>query len=107
MRLTLGPDSYVVLDLDDTLYPEIDFVRSGFRAVADSLAPLIGSDPFAAMWQRYNEGGDAFGWVVDTHGTDLPDVSVASMLHCYREHHPDLSPAPGVCGFLRAARARG
>ena len=28
----------VVFDLDDTLYDEIDYCRSGFAAVADSLA---------------------------------------------------------------------
>lgn len=31
----------IVFDLDDTLYEELSFVRSGFRAVADYLSPLI------------------------------------------------------------------
>jgi putative hydrolase of the HAD superfamily len=32
----------IVFDLDDTLYEELSFVRSGFRAVADYLSPMIG-----------------------------------------------------------------
>lgn len=31
----------IVFDLDDTLYEELSFVRSGFQAVADYLSPLI------------------------------------------------------------------
>lgn len=32
----------IVFDLDDTLYEELSFVRSGYRAVADYLSPLLG-----------------------------------------------------------------
>ncbi len=32
----------IIFDLDDTLYEELLFVRSGFRAVADYLSPIVG-----------------------------------------------------------------
>ncbi|MFI0435414.1 MAG: HAD family hydrolase [Parachlamydiaceae bacterium] len=32
----------IIFDLDDTLYEELTFVRSGFQAVADYLSPLLG-----------------------------------------------------------------
>ena len=35
----------VALDLDDTLYPELSYVHSGFRAVAQELARRWGVDP--------------------------------------------------------------
>ena len=31
----------LVFDLDDTLYPELSYVHSGFRAVAAFLSPLL------------------------------------------------------------------
>ena len=34
--------SVLVFDLDDTLYPELSYVHSGFRAVAAFLSPLLG-----------------------------------------------------------------
>lgn len=34
----------IVFDLDDTLYEELSYVRSGFRVVAAYLSPLLGSD---------------------------------------------------------------
>jgi putative hydrolase of the HAD superfamily len=35
----------VIFDLDDTLYPEIEFVRSGFRAVAKAISRDFSFDP--------------------------------------------------------------
>ena len=35
----------LVFDLDDTLYPEISYVHSGFRAVAAFLSPLLACRP--------------------------------------------------------------
>lgn len=35
----------IVFDLDDTLYEELTFVFSGFRAVSNELSPLIGISP--------------------------------------------------------------
>jgi putative hydrolase of the HAD superfamily len=32
----------LIFDLDDTLYPELEYVHSGFRAVAESFAPRLG-----------------------------------------------------------------
>src|SRR5205823_2027561 len=39
----LTKPSVLVFDLDDTLYPELSYVHSGFRAVAAFLSPLLGA----------------------------------------------------------------
>ena len=47
----------VVFDLDDTLYKEVDYVYSGYRAVAAKVAADYGEDgPHAYRWMA-----DAFG----------------------------------------------
>src|SRR5438445_8584130 len=48
----------VVFDLDDTLYPEFDFVRSGFRAVATAFPAELGSHDaaFERLWQTFMTG---------------------------------------------------
>jgi putative hydrolase of the HAD superfamily len=104
MRLPLGPDSCLVVDLDDTLYAEIDFVASGFRAVARMLAPLVGGDLLAPMWRRYRRGENAFAWAAEQCG---PGVGVDELLRCYREHRPSLAPGPGVRRVLADAVAHG
>lgn len=104
MRLELCSDSYVVLDLDDTLYPEIDFVRSGFRSVAASLAPVVGRDLFAPMWSRFESGLDTFGWVVATYDAALGGMTVDDLLRHYRTHQPVICLGPGVEAFLDRLR---
>ena len=50
----------VVFDLDDTLYDEIDYCRSGFRAVARFLGkvapPACSDDVFACLWRHFTAG---------------------------------------------------
>ena len=48
----------VVFDLDDTLYPEVEYVRSGYRVIA---ATLSGGDwdqnrIYDLLWQEFSEG---------------------------------------------------
>ena len=48
----------VVFDLDDTLYPERDYVRSGYRVVARHLAGMLKRDePMDTwLWKRFLSG---------------------------------------------------
>ena len=50
----------VVFDLDDTLYDEIDYCRSGFAAVAEALAASHGLTDhkrlFDAFWNQFVAG---------------------------------------------------
>ncbi|RYG63103.1 hypothetical protein EON64_16615, partial [archaeon] len=42
MDIQLNPRSFFVFDLDDTLYQEIDFLRSAYRHISGVLAPSLG-----------------------------------------------------------------
>ena len=43
----------VIFDLDDTLFDEIDFVRSGFRAVARLIATLSDNASPDALYDHF------------------------------------------------------
>jgi putative hydrolase of the HAD superfamily len=84
----------VVFDLDDTLYPEIQYVNSGFRAVSDwlykmDLTTLSSEECFAFMQSTLKaEGrGKVFDRLIS-----LLDLSVEKYLHTliyiYRTHLP-------------------
>lgn len=107
MRLTVDADTYLVLDLDDTLYPEVDFVASGMRAVARRLRTALGEDVFPALWERYRSGRDALSWASAYAAASGVDVRVATMLRWYREHEPDIELGPGVRRFLDEVVAQG
>lgn len=100
--LPLPEGCVVVFDLDDTLCPERDFVRSGFQAVADLLgAPALG--PQMLEWFDAGEK-DAFGRALRESESTLEKGELSS---CYREHVPTLELAPGVRGFMEALREAG
>ncbi len=93
----------VVFDLDDTLYLERDFVRSGYAAVAARLNPRLGSTDFAERAAAAFDSGQR-SRIFDTvlaelgHGDDQPliDEAVAR----YRDHVPAIRLAADARRYL-------
>lgn len=100
----------VVFDLDDTLYPERDYVRSGYRHVARLLHERHGGPPGADawMWERFCAGrsGNMFDEACRHFGLALPPEAMAELVRAYREHRPTLTPDPELLGALDALRGR-
>ena len=90
--------SVLVFDLDDTLYPELSYVHSGFRAVAAFLSPVLGesAETLAAgmMAEEAAQGrGQVFDNVLRKHGR-WSKALVAACLRAYRQHRPSISLFP-------------
>lgn len=88
----------VIFDLDDTLYPEIQFVESGFRAVANYLSERYGWDAnevYAEMIALLNQlgRGAVFDELLRRRG-QLRKQTVRACLSVYRLHKPTLTLAP-------------
>ena len=88
----------VCFDLDDTLYKEIDYLKSAFQEVARYAAECCGktSGPvsilaikaFNEMLNTYLSGGNAFERLNGFLGLNVP---IADYLAIYREHMPSIS----------------
>ena len=91
----------VIFDLDDTLYPEKDYVRSGYKAVAKHL----GDDAYAdRLYELFEEGQPA----IDTLLTEIGRFAdKESALDVYRSHKPDISLYPEMKKALETLRMRG
>jgi len=80
-----------VFDVDDTVYLERDYVRSGFHAVGDYIETVTGNAYFGeTCWQLFQSGvrGDVFnkalsGLQIRSHAT-----SVSKLVDVYRFHKP-------------------
>jgi putative hydrolase of the HAD superfamily len=98
MRLTT-----IVLDLDDTLYLERDYVRSGIVAVGEWLCKRRGVADFAPAAQALWDAGQR-ARLFDTTLTQLgvsPDRAlVEALIVTYRAHRPDIRLAPDATAFL-------
>lgn len=94
----------VIFDLDDTLYPERDYVLSGFRAVAQWAQRELGvcyDEGYARFVRLYGEGvrGTTFNqWLREAGFPEEPWV--AEMVRVYRCHQPDIQPFECVPALL-------
>lgn len=108
---TLEPSCFLV-DLDDTLYPELDYVDSGYQAIAPIIASCADISPERALFQlRYElrKQGRAgafdrvfahFGVPDETAVTKIPELIAA-----YRDHRPTIALYPGAAEALAQLRA--
>lgn len=87
----------VCFDLDDTLYKEIDYLKSAYMEIAEyaahhcygcSDAPMIlAAKAYDVMLQAYTDGRNAFERLNKFLGLNLP---ISDYLQIYREHKPNL-----------------
>ena len=82
----------VVFDLDDTLYPEIEFVKSGFRTVARYLSSRYQFNEdslFAEMLDilRKDGRGKVFNSLLHNLGLNVEE-GVELLVYVYRSHDP-------------------
>lgn len=90
----------VIFDLDDTLYPERDYVRSGYRAVAEALGR---PEAEQQLWQLFEDGQPAFDVYAAGTGDDA-----RRLLEIYRLHEPQgIALYPGVRELLAKLREDG
>ncbi len=95
----------VVFDMDDTLYLERDYVRSGFHAVSEQL-PDSGR-AFSRLWEWFETGvrGDTFDRLLKAEPQWATRVTTAALVDVYRSHRPQielLSPAAKLLAELQA-----
>lgn len=91
----------VIFDLDDTLYPEKEYVRSGYNAVAEYLGNKAYSD---RLWHFFELGKSAIDELLKELGRE-PEKNAA--LNVYRSHKPDICLYSGVKEMLKKLRTNG
>lgn len=90
-----------IFDLDDTLYKEIDFLKSAYKEIAE----MIGHpEAFDFMLDSYLYGENAFNSVIEKYHLLF---SVDQLLEIYRKHKPDISLDKDTIATLDALKARG
>ena len=100
----------VVFDLDDTLYAERDYVRSGYRAVGAILRERLGrAEAFEDwLWRRFCDGraAGALDALNAEFHLDRTDEQIRELVDVYRRHRPDIRPRAGVKDALASLRRR-
>jgi carbamoyl-phosphate synthase large subunit len=100
----------IVFDMDDTLYPEADFVRSGHRAVAERVWQDLRVDIEPELRRRFAAGqrGDLMSAALTALDVKVHQDYVDHVLvQTYREHAPAIRPHVETLPVLTELRARG
>lgn len=90
----------VVFDLDDTLYKEIDFVKSAFREIASKIGF---PSAYNFMLEVYNKGENAFQEVIAKYNLKY---KIPELLSIYRNHLPEIHLDNDAATFLNALKER-
>jgi putative hydrolase of the HAD superfamily len=74
MQIKITPDTFFVFDLDDTLYHEIDFLKSAYRHISKKLEPFIRQHVYDEMLSKYQQRENVFQWILNTYGLNMPSI---------------------------------
>lgn len=91
----------VIFDLDDTLYSEKQYVRSGYKAVAK----LLGDEALAdRLWIYFKNGKPAIDELLNELGCV---EKKAECLEVYREQIPEITLYDGVSELIQKLKSKG
>lgn len=90
----------VIFDLDDTLYPEKEYVKSGYRAVSD----YLGGKYEEQLWSFF----ESKKFAIDELLRELERKDeINDAIAVYRNHKPDIYLYPGIEEMLKKLREKG
>ena len=89
----------VIFDLDDTVYSEKEYIKSGYKAVSD----YLGGGFEDKLWDYFNSGKLAIDELLNELGLDAEKDAV---LNIYRNHEPNIHLYDGVVGLIESLKIR-
>ncbi len=101
----MKPSICAVFDIDDTLYLERDYVRSGFQAVGDWAAEWLDIANFGdRCWCRFQSGRRhlIFDEVLRESGRETVPSLISALVEIYRTHAPAITLCPDAKAALHA-----
>jgi putative hydrolase of the HAD superfamily len=99
----------VVFDIDDTLYLERDYVRSGFAAMDRVVSERFQASGFAAKaWELFEQGirGNTFDLALRACGVEAAPAEIEALVTAYRQHVPAIALATDAAECLAAIEGK-
>ena len=95
----------LIFDLDDTLYPERDFVYGGYRAVAEQVYTDHRIDIESTLRLQFEQGArhNVFGMALK--GLAVDERYLRRLVDIYRRHRPILRPYVGIATLAEFRKA--
>lgn len=97
----------VIFDLDDLLFKEFDFMRSGFWEICRLVEPLDPKHLFRLMMAKYFSGEAPLTWLSENYLQDRKLFDMNALLNIYRNHIPDISLVAECVALLDQLKLNG
>lgn len=95
MTIPINSDTVIVFDLDDTLYNELDYLKSAFYSIAQNLDPENHLSLYSCVFSIYRDKKDAFEYLSSNY-----NVSKDYLISLYRNHIPNIKPFDHVINTI-------
>lgn len=101
MDIKVDHNTVIVFDLDDTLYNELDYLRSAYKSIAQYLDPENWKSLFSRMFSLYRSKLNVFEYISRSYKTDIE-----SLIAMYRNHLPEIQLFDGVLTVIEAIKSK-
>jgi putative hydrolase of the HAD superfamily len=98
MIIKADSSTFFVFDLDDTLYTEIDYLKSAYRSISIEMDSRRSKNLYQEMLRIYSSGGNAFKYLLEKYPEK--NLTIEKLLSLYRNHYPEISLREGVLKIL-------
>ncbi len=102
----------VVFDLDDTLYDEVEYCKSGFHACAEfleeTLEDLSSGEIFDVLWEQFCKGNQTLTFNGALEKLEIPynDDLIEELIKTYHEHKPEIKLPKDSLAILKKLRKK-
>ncbi len=91
-------NTVIVFDLDDTLFKEIDFVKSAYFEIARILEIQIGKNIYKELFNLFKNKQPVFDIIKEKYNFN---VTINELVDIYRYHIPTISLVPACAQFIK------
>jgi putative hydrolase of the HAD superfamily len=101
MDIKIDKNTVIVFDLDDTLYNELDYLKSAFRHISQQLEPKDWKTLYVSMFSLYRCKENVFDVLTSKYHTDNE-----TLMDMYRFHFPQISLFNGVLDVIKTIKTK-
>lgn len=101
MDIKVDHNTVIVFDLDDTLYNELDYLKSAYKSIALYLEPMDWKALYSKMFSMYRYKFNVFGFLASSY-----NIEILTLIDMYRNHQPNIQLFDGVLDVLEAIKSK-